>query len=299
MPVFAQDWYLDAACGEGLWEAATVRQDGRLVAALPYFLKQKAGFRYITMPPFVKMMGPYFADSPASLTQQHQLLEALIAQLPRVAAFKQSFHYSVANWLPFFWAGYRQTTRYSYQLSLQNGADAVLQGINRNMRRNLQKAQSQLVVNDDLSLADFYRINAMSFERQGLRLPYTFAQLQRHDDALQQRQCRRIFAAHDQQGRLHAASYLIWDAQSAWYHLSGDDPALRHSGGGILLIWEAIRFTAEQLHLPVFDFEGSMIRNIEAIRRQFGAVQQPYFAVWKYDSSLYKLIDRLRGREGM
>lgn len=299
LPVFAQDWYLDSACDGGRWDAAVVEQGDKIEAALPYFIKQKGGFRYITMPPFVKMMGPYLADPSASLTEQHRLLEALIAQLPSVAAFKQCFHYSADNWLPFYWAGYRQTTRYSYQLSLEAGADAVLQGLNRNMRRNLQKAASQLVLSHELPLEDFYRINAMSFERQGLRLPYSFPQLLRHDEALSQHQCRRIFAAFDQQGRLHAAAYLIWDAHSAWYHLSGDDPALRQSGAGIWLIWEAIRYAAEQLRLPVFDFEGSMMRNIEAIRRQFGATQHPYSAVWKYHSIPYLMIDRLRGREGM
>lgn len=298
LPVFAQDWYLDA-CGEGQWHAAVIEQGGGVVAALPYFLKHKAGFSCITMPPFVKMMGPYLADPSASLTEQHQLLEQLIAQLPPVAAFKQCFHYSSSNWLPFYWAGYRQTTRYSYRLNLENGAEAALQAINRNMRRNLQKAQAQLTVVHELNPEDFYRINAMSFERQGLQLPYSADQWRRHYAALQQQGCCCLFAAYDQQGRLHAAACLIWDAQSSWYHLSGDDPGLRQSGAGILLIAEAIRYTADRLRLPVFDFEGSMMRNIEAIRRQFGAAQQPYFAVWKYNSLLYRLIDRLRGREGM
>lgn len=68
----------------------------------------------------------------------------------------------------------------------------------------------------------------------------------------------------------------------------------RNNGAGILLIWEAIRFTKENLGLDTFDFEGSMLPNVEAIRRQFGAVQVPYFTVWKYNSSLLKLLQKIK-----
>ena len=100
LPVFAQDWYLDSACDGGRWDAAVVEQGGKIEAALPYLIKQKGGFRYITMPPFVKMMGPHLADPAVSLTEQHRLLEALIAQLPAVAAFKQCFIFSASIGMP-------------------------------------------------------------------------------------------------------------------------------------------------------------------------------------------------------
>jgi hypothetical protein len=71
--------------------------------------------------------------------------------------------------------------------------------------------------------------------------------------------------------------------------MAGDDPALRHSGAGILLAWEAIRYTHEVLKLPIFDFAGSMILPIERVRRQFGALQKPYFRVQKEWSPLWKM----------
>lgn len=287
LPVFVQDWYLDAACTGGHWDAAIVTEENsnKVLAAMPYFLKKKIGLKYITMPLFVKMMGPYFAQQPdkPALTRQHELLEKLIASLPKgLVLFAQNFHYNASNWLPFYWAGYKQAGRYSYQLSLVNGLDSVWEGINRNMRRNITKAQSALTLVEDISLEDFWRIHQKSFERQGLRPPYSFEQLKRHHEALQAHQAGRMYGACDPQGVLHSVAYLIWDRHSAYYHLSGDDPALRQSGAGFWLIWEAIRYTHEILHLPVFDFEGSMLRPIEAIRRQFGAQQCPYSFVSRY-----------------
>lgn len=292
LPIFAQAWYLDAVCNDGTWDAAIVEENGEILAVMPYFMKRKFGFHYITMPLFTKHLGPFFAKE-YNLTEQHHILEQLIKQLPRVHAFHQNFHPNITNWLTFYWAGYQQTTRYTYQVHLDD-VNKVFENINRNMRRNIKKAQSHLIITSDDSPEVFYEVNQLSFERQGLKVPYTLEQFLKHDAALAKHDARQIFFAKDESGKIHSAAYLIWDAKSSYYHLSGDDPELRNSGAGILLVWEAILFTKEKLGLEIFDFEGSMIQSVEAIRRQFGAVQVPYFYVWQYNSRLFKWLSYLR-----
>jgi hypothetical protein len=295
VPVFALPWFLDACAGGGAWDVALAEENGRVVAALPYFYKQKGPFRYATMPPFVKWLGPYLLpEFRGVLKKEHVLLEELLKQLPPLAAFKQNFYPTATNWLPFYWQQYRQITYYTYRLhGLQNLAQ-VEAGINRNIRRNLQKAREQVRVVHDLGPEQFYALNKMSFDRQGLAMPYSWAQFERHDAALEANGARQFFFATDAQGRVHSASYLIWDQQTAYYHLAGDDPALRDSGAGILLIWEAIRYASEVLKLDCFDFEGSMLPAVERIRVQFGAVQTPYFFVWKYNSRAFELLEKLK-----
>ncbi len=294
LPVFAQAWYLDSLCDEGEWGAAVVHQGGRAVAAMPYFLRRKGPFRYLTMPHFCKHLGPYLHPEYRGLKFEHKFYPALIEQLPAVHAVKQEFHPSATNWLPFYWKGYRQTTRYTYQLGLSPGLETVYEGFNRNVRRNIRKAEKELIIRQDMSPQDFFRINQLSFARQGLSTPYSRELFLRHDAALAEHQARRIFRAEDARGRIHSAAYLIWDGQASYYHLSGDDPELRSSGAGMLLVWEAIRYTHDVLRLPTFDFEGSMMPNVEAIRRQFGGRQAPYFRVWKYYSGAYRVLDGLR-----
>ncbi|MDB5235671.1 MAG: hypothetical protein JWR44_2664 [Hymenobacter sp.] len=295
VPVFAQPWYLDA-CGEGgAWDVALAEEDGRVVAALPYFFKQKGPFRYATMPPFVKWLGPYLLpEYRGVLKKEHGLLEELLKQLPAFAAFKQNFYPTATNWLPFYWQQFRQTTYYTYRLNRLQDLGQIEAGLNRNVRRNIQKAQQQVRVIHNLSAAQFYHINRLSFDRQKLPMPYSEAQFQRLDAALAANGARQMFFAVDAQERIHSAAYLIWDKQAAYYHLSGDDPALRDSGAGILLIWEAIRYASEVLGLACFDFEGSMLPAVERIRVQFGAVQKPYFFVWKYNSRVFELLEKLK-----
>ena len=289
LPLFLHDWYLDAVCG-GSWDAAIVRKGKAVVGVLPFFLKQKLHWRYVAMPPLAKMMGPYLLPEYRAPRREIPLLNELIDQLPRLAAFQQDFNYTATDWLPFYWRGFRQTTRYSYVLPLGK-MEKLRENLAPDYRNNkLPKAAAQVKVHTGNDLNLFFRVHNGSYERQGLEAPVSFDFLQRLDQALADHRAREIFWATDlKSGAVHSVAYLVWDKQSAYYLMAGDDPALRASGAGILLAWEAIRYTKETLGLAAFDFAGSMIRPIERVRRQFGAVQKPYFRVQKEWSMAWKV----------
>lgn len=294
LPVFLQDWYLDAVCGEDQWDVVFARKGGLVVGILPYFIKRKGPWRYVAMPPLCKMMGPYLLPAFRTPRREMPLLKELIGQLPPLAAFEQDFNYTAGNWLPFYWKGFRQTTRYSYVLPLTD-LQTLYENLAPDYRNNkIPKAAKRVSVHTGSDLALFFRVHNQSFERQGLRAPVSFAFLQRLDKALAARHARKIFWATDRDtGAVHSVAYLIWDQHTAYYLLAGDDPELRHSGAGILLIWEAIRYARETLGLSTFDFAGSMIKPIERVRRQFGAEQKPYSRVKKEWSWVWKLGKRL------
>jgi hypothetical protein len=144
-------------------------------------------------------------------------------------------------------------------------------------------------------LAEFYRVHNLSYARQGKKPPVSFDLLSSLDAALVVRGQRAMFFARDRaSGQVHGVAYLIWDRQSAYYIMAGDDPALRQSGASVLLAWEAIQYTHAVLKLSVFDFAGSMIKPIERVRRQFGARQIPYLRVSKTWSFLWRWAKYVR-----
>ena len=239
-------------------------------------------------------MGPYILPKMRTLKQEHALMKALIEQLPKVDCLKQDFHYSIKNWLPFYWEAYQQTTRYTYLLSIDS-LDKVYNKLKSSRRRSIKKSKERVKVVHDLSAEQLYEVNKKSFERQGATPPYSKELFLKVDRVLAEHEARQLFFAVDEQGSIHSVAYLIWDEHSSYYHIAGDDPDLRKSDAGILLIWSAIVYTKEELGLNLFDFEGSMLQNVEAIRREFGARQQAYSRIWKYNSNLYWLLDRLQG----
>ena len=134
----------------------------------------------------------------------------------------------------------------------------------------------------------------MSFDRQGIKFQIPLDFMKHYDEVMEAQQCRKMFFAIDESNRVHSVLYLLIDHDRAYYHMAGDNPDLRNSGAGILLVWEAIQFTRNELGLNIFDFEGSTIKAIERVRRQFGARQVPYFNLSKYNSRLYKILKLIK-----
>jgi len=298
LPLFVQPWYLDVVCQDGAWDAAIVQKNGQAVAALPFFLKQKWGWRYISTPPLCKHMGPYLLPEYRSLKWEMRLYTELIEQLPvGIAAFEQNFHYTVENWLPFYWAGFQQTTLYSYVLPLLDSEEVIFKRIEKNYRNKILSAEKRLNVQDDLPVTELHRLMGLTFERQGLNSTVSLSLLQALVAALAEHHCGKLFFATDPQtNAVHSAALLAWDNHSAYYLTSGDDPNLRASGAGVLLKWAAIRYAKNVLGVPLFDFEGSMMRAIEQGRRDFAAQQRPYFRVRHEWSAWWKWAKWLRGR---
>lgn len=286
-PLFMHDWYLDAVCGDSAWSAATVESGGKTVAVMPYFLKKKWIWTFVTMPLLSKFHGPYLLPEYRTHDNETHFYAALLDQIPlKPASFFQDFNYTVTNWLPFYWRGFRQTTRYSYYLDLQQPETAIFQQIHKKYQAKIRKAETLVRVVDRLPAeADIqllHRMCSLSFERQDAQLPLDFPFFERVVKALVAHDRCRCWIAEDvHAGEVHSAALLVYDRQSAYYLFSGDDARLRSSGSAVLLKWAAIRYAKNILQCPIFDFEGSMMPNIETGRRAFGARQRPYFRLQK------------------
>ena len=80
----------------------------------------------------------------------------------------QNFHYGITDWLPFYWEGYRQTTRYTYMLKDIRNTKAILGNMSFNIRRNITKARDKyhITVKKGISIEEFLLIQAQTFKRQ-------------------------------------------------------------------------------------------------------------------------------------
>lgn len=302
IPLSSQAWWLDSTAGEGAWDVALVFEKEQIVASMPYVVKKKFGFTIISQPTLTQTLGPWFRKSSAKYSRQLGLqkkrIQELFAQLPRFDHFQQSWHYSLSNWLPLYWMGFQQTTRYTYLIRDLENLDAVLSNFDASYRNKIKKAEKIVTIKHDLSIDDFYEINSMTFCRQKVKTPYSLEFLRHHDLILARMDKRKIFYAQDANGKIHSALYLTWDCNSSYVHMVGEDPELRNSGAGILLIWEAIKYTVNELGLHCFDFEGSCMENVEPVRRDCGGVQTPLLIISKTPSRILKTAFFLRSLKG-
>jgi len=289
-PLFFQPWWLEAATG-GDWGAACVLEEDTVHAVLPYHKWRRAGFTFLSNPPLTPRLGLHFAH-PYTLHEQGRLTELVHAQLPHHSYAEFHCHYGYDYWQPLGWQGWEQTTLYSYQLQPAPDASIHRQRFNQNTQRNLRKAEEQLTVREFTDVFAFYDLVQASFERRKAEVPYSLTLLTQLDAAATTHAARRLLFAVDAVGRLHAAAYLVHDANTVYYLAGGMEPALKDSGAMTLLLWHSIQWASETGR--VFDFEGSADPGIAHFFQGFGARPRPYHCVWHYGSRLLRWLHELR-----
>ena len=296
--VFEEGWWLEAVVPD-CWGEAIVKRGDEVFARLPYVLKQRLGVKVVTQPPLTPSLGPWIRQTPGKYAKQLEtekdLMSELIEQLPPFDAFRQNFSPAVTNWLPFYWAGFEATPRYTYRIPDLSDLDAVWSDLAPNVRRHIRKAEKELTLRTDLGVDVLAQLNRQIFERQGLPAPYGVNMLRRLDRACAERGAHSTLFAVDTRDRVQAAAFVVHDGDVSYLLTSGVDTALRGSGAQSLLTWAAIRQSADVSRS--FDFAGSMLEPVERFNRAFGARQRPYLFVRRTRSQVKPLLlaqDRAR-----
>lgn len=295
--LFQQDWWLDATCGKQNWDAIIYESNGNIIGAWAYPLKKKYNLQLITMPMLTPGIGPiitYFAgQKPATqLSHEQQVLDELIKQLPKFDLFDLYFLPHYKNHLSFYWNGFAQSTRYTYLIKELSNLDKVFEDFNSSIRTQIRKAEKEISITESTDIEQFYKINALSFKRQSKKVPYSMTYVKQINEACVKNNCRKILFAKDTEGNIHAALYLVWDSQSAYYLMGGADETFKGSGAYSLLLWNAIKTSASLTNQ--FNFCGSMLPTVERFFRSFGGEQTPYLHLKKVNSKALKLFLALK-----
>ena len=282
IPVYSQPWWLDAVCGEDKWNVLLIENNGIIEASMPVYMPCR---KVITMPPYAQTLGiwfyPDFKDKKPNREQsrKQQLCKQIIDMLPEHHFFLQNFHHFFTDWLQFYWNGYKQTTRYTYILKNISDTDELKSNFNEQIKRNIGKAiKHNVIVKRDVAVEDFIAIHEQTFSRQGLK-PYASNTLREVVRVARNRKQGDIWGAFDDNGTLHAAAFIVWTKECAYYIAGGRNNSLEDVGAISFVMWEVLQFVSA--FSTSFDFEGSMIEGVENFFRGFGAVQTPYFVISK------------------
>ena len=280
--VFCRKWWMEAVQPGGYGLLGVRRGDGKLVAGqvVPFNSDRSR----MSMPRLTQTLGPLLTLSDKTrygdkLTFEMDLLAELADALSKLTLASFNAKYTLTNWLPYMWKGYKQTTKYTYVIPDISDLAQVHENLTVKLKGKIEKAKKICHVEEIDDIADFYEINKKTFARQGMSIPYPLEFVRRLDDAAKAHQARLCLVAKDGEGRAHVAIYVVYDEKSAYLLMSGGDPELRKSEAKTLLVWEAIQRLSGKT--KAFDFEGSCMQNIESWDREFSAIQMPYLAITK------------------
>ncbi len=290
VPIYFEDWYLDACIPPGKWSFVWVKEEDGAFGIWPYFIKKKSIFNYITMPHLCKWMGP-LTNVESQPERKLKLIKALIAKMPEHHHFTQNLFY---NNTAIEFEEYEQKQAYSYQLDLTRDIELIFSKINSDYRNNKIPKAKDLKLVIDAPIDDIIEMQMASYTYAKFDIPFDEKYVRKHVKNILKKKRGMILSMRDDEDNLYASMFLIWDSHRAYYHLAGMNPKLRKNGASIRLIWECIKYSKEVIGASVFDFEGSMIPNLERVRRNFGAEKIYYKNISRTPSKLFGLMKMVK-----
>lgn len=248
-----------------------------------YKIKLKRVFDAFTSPFFTPSSGFIIkneANTAFRYNNTNKKILILIAQFVRdlnVSYVQLQMPDNIIDCQPFIWSGFAVTPKYSYLLDLSQPLDVIYDNINPKTRSShIQKAQKDGV--EVIQTADYRIVRSMivgTFGRQNKSFYTKYIDKILFDFA---NQCNSYACVAYLNNIPLAAIFIVYDKARAYCLMSGFDDNNGHRGAGSLVHYAAIKH-AKELGIPIFDFEGSMLKPIEVFYRNFGGKLVPKFVV--------------------
>lgn len=293
IPIFMQAWWMDAVCEKGEWNVLLYKESGEIRGVLIYYSVKKFGFQFILQPPLTQFNGIWlnYKDNQSENDKIHfekKVIKNLIQQLDdlKFSYYNQNYNTNFKNWLPLYWSGFKQTTRYSYQIKDISDPEKCYQNFDYSKQKQIKKCIDSLhtiEINDD----EFYDLLVLNYKEKKQEVLFSRNFFKRLYKACMDHQQGKIVAVADEQENIHAALFIVYDNFISYDLISAIHPDFKSSGGSTLVVYEAIKQMSKLV--KTFDFEGSMDQKIENSFSKFGTVQTAYFNIAKFNSFLSKL----------
>ena len=203
-------------------------------------------------------------------------------------AFPGTMRSAFEYWTPLRWHGFTQTTHYTWRLVDLSDLEEVFAGLRENVRREVRKARKRGLAVEEASVDEYLPLHRSSAARQE-RAAEAHANeelLRRIDAAAGERGARTVLIARDAEGAAQSAGFYVHDQRFTYYLAGGNASEHLGSGAASLVMWEAIERAAARG--TSFDFEGSMIREVERFVRSFGGVPAPYSILRSTPSAAFR-----------
>ncbi len=233
-------------------------------------------------PPFAPHNG--FQVLPLSNPNAHvdrkKLMESFAALIDEEKMMIKHFAFPVdcVDLQAFYWKKYKLTTRYTYQMDLSRSEDDLFQSMDSKLRNVIRKAEKdELAFSQHSSLGEDGK--TLILEANQELAPNQRKDLLSRLESVDTNEQLLVYTAH-QNGALKAVNVVCQSLDTHYYLFSGFERVDAHNGAGPALIWFAIQ-SAKRAGMRLFDFEGSMLPDVERYFRKFGGTLIPYYSVSK------------------
>lgn len=228
-------------------------------------------------------------------TEEKKVIQALVDFLEgrKENIISISFPEKWIDFQPFYWKKYKVITNYTYQIFLNKNEDELFKAMSTERRKNITKAQKDGIKIKRIKPnkeALFLILN--TFKKQGVNI--NEKAIETILFKLSNKSNSFLYMAYNKEGKPIAVNFLLLTGNKLTYMFGGYDETNKHEGAGALAMWASI-LNAKEKGISIFDFEGSMVAQIENYFRGFGGCLVPYYRVNKA-SFLTEIILKIKHR---
>ena len=270
--------------GPNLQVMAIYNKDKQLIGGWNYYkLRPAKLFSYFKTAPYSPHIGLFVENKTTNPASRNSFLKSItqlitdyiIKQKPSLVTL--AFPKGWVDMQPLIWAKFKVMPNYTYQADLSN-TTLLWNNFLPDRRSEIKKA-----LKDGITTSQCF-----DYKEMQLLIHKTMSRKSERYDAELIRKILFDFANGNnsfcfvsyRNGKPIAGSFCVHDNKTAYYLLGGYDHEDKHSGAGPAAVWAAMQEAARR-ELKIFDFEGSMIPQVEKYFRGFGGEPTVYFTANK------------------
>ncbi len=176
----------------------------------------------------------------------------------------------------FFWDEFKTIPNYTYVINLDQMLSDIEVDFSVERKRNIKKAIKD---NVEVKLCTDYNIVKSLILNTFNRKSKSIDENMIEKILFQFSDTNNSFAfVSYQNNKPIATTFCVYDKEKVYYLLGGYDNNNKHQGAGALAMFNAIKHSKE-LGIEKFDFEGSMLPEVEKYFRGFGGDLTPYYSI--------------------
>ena len=271
--------YDDALEAYGIFNGAE-----QLMGGFVLYRQKRKGITYYRNPMYMSTINLFFdnkSQNKAKVLSENKKVMKAIANFFDELSFGVLSVYLPERYIdmqPFYWNGFKVVPNYTYHIDLSQSIEDIQKAYSTERRNDIKKAMKDGVevrASTDLSLVKAMVSNTFNRKEKDFdkdlvdKILFEFANKE------------NSFAfVSFQNNQPIAASFCIYDKTKVYYLLGGYDSKNKHQGAGALAVDAAIKHSHEK-GINIFDFEGSMLPEVEKYFRGFGGDLVPYYSINK------------------
>lgn len=255
-----------------------------LIGGFIGYTASKFGISIYRNPPLTPSIGPFLkiknANPVGIMEKKKQVLTSIAEFIDKknYPVISVSLSRDIIDMQPFIWRDFKVIPEYTYILQLSLPVDEIWRRMSADRRNSITKATKDgLSVTNSDDYATVKSLVTKTYSRQKKAFGDSYTNKVLFEFANKSNSFAFIAL---QDSNPIACTFCVHDSKTAYYLLGGYDSERKHNGAGSLCIWESIKH-AKSLGLTYFDFEGSMVPNIEKYLRGFGGELTPYYRINK------------------